>query len=213
MCPEVSEWARCVMERTWKLHWGLNLRQLRTAVSARQQQPVATTTDISKVLPPRRPRARTLVSGISDGSGLWCASCWVAQPVQDAGEEAMNRNRFCWESQLPFITLPAVVFAFWSQLVCASFYTPLQINAFSREKKQKNILILGTPLSTHSTWRFFAALICRTVENSRLILTHRYLVLVVFAGQHFHTARFELSHLLHCRGKQEGSFRSQVKVH
>lgn len=46
----------------------------------------------------------------------------------------------------------------------------------------------------------------------RLILTHRYLVLVVFTGQHLHTSRFELSHLFHCGGMQGESFISQVKV-
>lgn len=38
-----------------------------------------------------------------------------------------------------------------------------------------------------------------------LILTHRYLVLVVFARQHLHTSRFELSHLFNCRVMQEKS--------
>lgn len=111
-----------------------------------------------------------------------------------------------WESQLPYITLSAVVCIFVTAHLCIFVHTSSN-KVFFWEK----ILILGAPLSTH-TILHFAALIYRTVENSRLILTHRYLVLVVFAGQHLHTSRFELSHLFHCGGMQEESFISQVKV-
>jgi len=37
------------------------------------------------------------------------------------------------------------------------------------------------------------------LKGKRLILTHGYLVVVVFTGKHLHTSGLQLRHLLHCR--------------
>lgn len=75
--------------------------------------------------------------------------------------------------------------------------------SFSKTIFPRRYIGFGCPFIISQDIAPFASLIWRTVENSSLILTHRYLVLVVFARQHLYTSRFEFSHLFHCGGMQE----------